>query len=284
MIKTCLLGLGRTGMVVADAILKAPQFELVSVISKPGGNKIGRPLSEYLPGAGELIIQDSQDLESEIETTKFTVAIDFTSPAAALQNTKTLAKHGVNVVIGTTGFNNIQLFEIEKITEQAKIGLVYAPNISVGINLLLSLVKTIARMIPHYDVDITESCHRHKKDAPSGTALRIAEAIYKAKGEPRSPSLRRDQKGLQLREKGEIGMHSIRAGGIVGVHQVLFAGESDEIEITHRAYSRTVYADGALKASTFINGRRGFYHMEDVLGTPEGSASGILDRIRIHCN
>lgn len=284
MIKTCLLGLGRTGMVVADALLKAPQFELVSVISKPGGNKIGRPLAEYLPGAGELIIQDSQNLESEITIRKFTVAIDFTSPAAALQNTKILAKAGVNMVIGTTGFNNIQLFEIEKITEQAKIGLVYAPNISVGINLLLSLVKTIARIIPHYDVDITESCHRHKQDAPSGTALRIAEAIHKAKGEPKSPRLRRDQKGAQLREKGEIGMHSIRAGGIVGVHQVLFAGESDEIEITHRAYSRTVYADGALKAAAFINGRRGFYHMEDVLATSEQPGTGILNRIRINYN
>lgn len=284
MIKTCLLGLGRTGMVVADALLKSPQFELVSVISKPGGTKVGRPLSEYLPGAGELIIQDSKSLEAESEAKKFTVAIDFTSPAAALQNTRILAKHGVNVVVGTTGFNNIQLFEIQKMTEQAKIGLVYAPNISVGINLLLSLVKTIARMIPHYDVDITESCHHMKQDAPSGTALRIAEAIHSAKGEHRSPKLRHDRKGTFLRENGEIGMHSIRAGGIVGVHQVLFAGESDEIVITHRAYSRTVYADGALKAAAFINGRRGFYHMEDVLATMEGSASGILDRIRIHCN
>lgn len=252
-------------MVIADQLLKSNDFDLVSVVAKPDSNKAGRPLSEFMPCDQELVIADANSLIGEINHKRFLVAIDFTAPEACLKNARILAARGVHIVIGTTGFNKIQLYELKKLTEQYPIGLVYAPNISVGVNILLSIAKTLARLVPHYDVEITESCHRFKKDSPSGTALKIAEAITNAKGQQKDHKLSYGRKGTATRHQQEIGIHSVRAGGIVGVHQVLFAGESDEIEITHRSYSREVYAEGALKAAAFIAGRPGFYQMEDVL-------------------
>jgi len=269
MIKTCLLGLGRTGMVIAGQLINSAEFDLVSVVSKPESLKTGQPLSDFIPCEKELIVVDANRLTDEINKKHLQVAIDFTAPEACLKNAYILAAHGVHIVIGTTGFNKIQLYELKKLAEQYKIGLVYAPNISVGVNILLSIAKTLARLVPHYDVEITESCHRNKKDSPSGTALKIAEAITNEKGQINDRKFSYGRKGTKTRVQEEIGIHSIRAGGIVGVHQVLFAGESDEIVITHRSYSRDVYADGALKAAAFIINRKGFYHMEDVLNCME---------------
>ena len=182
MIKTCLLGLGRTGLVIAAQLLKSDEFDLVSVVSKPDSAKSGQLLSTLIPCEKELAIADANSLIGEINHKRFQVAIDFTAPEACLKNAHILAAKGVHIVIGTTGFNKIQLYELKKLAEQYKVGLVYAPNISVGINILLSIAKTLARLVPHYDVEITESCHRYKKDSPSGTALKIAEAITDVKG------------------------------------------------------------------------------------------------------
>ena len=265
MTKTCLLGLGRTGKVVAEELIKSPQFDLVSVVGKPGSSRVGTSLNKYLQCEQEITLADSDDLEAEIAAKQFKVAIDFTSPAATLKNAHILAKHGIHLVIGTTGFNNMQLYELKDLVHQYRIGLVYAPNLSVGINLLLSVVKTITRLIPHYDVEITESCHRNKKDSPSGTALKIANEVNSIKQTAKGNKLSFGRKGTTERDPDEIGIHSIRAGGIVGVHQVLFAGDADEIEITHRSYSRAIFAEGALKAAAFIKDMKGFFHMEDVL-------------------
>ncbi len=273
MIKTCLLGLGRTGLVIAEYLLKSEDFDLVSVVSKPDSSKAGCRLSEYVASKTDLTVADGNTLISEIKTKQFQVAIDFTAPEACLKNARILASKGIHMVIGTTGFNKIQLYELKKLAYQHKIGLVYAPNISVGVNLLLSVAKTLARLMPQHDVEVTESCHRYKKDSPSGTALKIAEEINAVKGKLSDQKLSYGRKGNKPRNKEEIGIHSIRAGGIVGVHQVLFAGESDEIEITHRSYSRVVYAEGALKAAAFIMNRQGFYQMEDVLLAKERPAS-----------
>ncbi|TCL72435.1 dihydrodipicolinate reductase [Hydrogenispora ethanolica] len=265
MLKTCLLGLGRTGAVVAEQLLRSEDFDLVSVIGKPGSSKAGRPLSEVLNYPGDLVIADAANLQSEIHQQHFRVAIDFTTPEATLKNARILAENGVHMVIGTTGFNNMQLHELRNLVQQYRVGLVYAPNISVGINLLLSIVKTVTRLIPQYDVEITESCHRDKIDAPSGTALKIANEISLIRQATVNGRISFGRKGNKPRGDEEIGIHSIRAGGIVGVHQVLFAGEADELEITHRSYSRAIFAEGALKAAAFIAGLKGFYHMEDVL-------------------
>jgi 4-hydroxy-tetrahydrodipicolinate reductase len=251
-------------MVVADQLLRSGEFNLTSVIGKAGSSKVGRLLSQYIRCDQELVITGADQLDNELKTKKIKVAIDFTSPEGTLKNARLLAEHGVHMVVGTTGFNNMQLYELKKLVQEARIGLVYAPNISLGINLLLSISKTIARLVPHYDVEITESCHRDKKDAPSGTAQKIASEITDIR-EFAQAKHKSGRKGNKSGEPEEIGIHSIRAGGIVGEHRVLFAGDSDEIEITHRSYSRVIFAEGALKAAAFIAGLKGFYHMEDVL-------------------
>jgi 4-hydroxy-tetrahydrodipicolinate reductase len=268
--KACLLGLGRTGTVVAEQLINSTKFDLVSVVGKPGSSRVGRPLREFISydsynNDSELIIANAHDLSNEIEQKRFKVAIDFTTPEATLKNAHILAEKGVNLVIGTTGFNNMQLYELKKLVEKYKIGLVYAPNISVGINLLLSIVKTMARLIPHYDVEITETCHRNEKDSPSAAALKIADELSIIKEAAGNQKVKTSRKGSSAKDKNEIGIHSIRAGGNIGVHKVLFAGETDEIEITHRSYSRAIFAEGALMAASFISNLKGFFHMEDVL-------------------
>jgi 4-hydroxy-tetrahydrodipicolinate reductase len=286
MIKTCLLGLGRTGSVIAEQLLSSSEFNLVSVIAKPNSIKANRKLSDFIKSENALFIRDSKFLINEMQDKKFEVAIDFTTPEASLKNAHLLAEKGVNLVIGTTGFNKMQLFELKSLTHKHKIGLVYAPNISIGINLLLSIVKTLARIIPHYDVEITESHHRHKKDSPSGTAMKIASEISEIQGIKDRNKLTLGRKGTTAREPGEIGIHAIRAGGIVGVHQVLFAGDSDEIEITHRSYSRVVFAEGALTAAKFISQNKGFYNMEDILSHDSRSRKLPADSSNLHlkCN
>lgn len=274
--RICLLGLGRTGSVVAEQLLKTDDLELAAVITSPGSSKADRSLREFINYDTDLVIRDANSLAEEYRKTPFTVAIDFTKPEASLHNAKILAEHGVHLVIGTTGFSKLQLLELQSLVRRYGIGLVYAPNISVGINLLLMLVRTLAALVPQYDVEITESHHRYKKDAPSSTALKIASAIHTAREIKGREKLSFGRRGATQREPGEIGIHAIRAGGIVGVHRILFAGDNDELEITHRSYSRTVFAEGALEAARFVAPRKGFFNMEDVLSLETGSdAEGV---------
>lgn len=268
MIETCLLGLGRTGMVVAEQLLAASDFNLVAVFARPHSPKENHPLSDYVRTDRGLLVKSSGELRTELANHSIEVAIDFTTPEAALSNAYLLAENGVHLVVGTTGFNSMQVYELKNIAQKFKIGMVYAPNISLGINLLLNVARTIARAVSGYDVEITESHHRNKKDNPSGTALKIASAISETRNIKPGHWVH-GRKGIIPRQPGEIGIHAIRAGGIVGVHKVLFAGEFDEIEITHRSYSRLVFAEGALQAARFIQGKRGFYNMEDVLFAEE---------------
>lgn len=260
MIKTCLLGLGRTGIVVAEQLLKNPEFQLNSIIAKPGGNKAGKGFRSFLTTTSDLTIADSERLIEEIKEKRFRVAIDFTSPEATLKNARILAEKGIHLVVGTTGFNNTQLYELKKLVRQNKIGLVYAPNIAVGINLLLSVTRTIARLVPQYDIEITETCNQHKKDSSMNACDLLA--IRRNLKNRQNKCSRKDGENHAT---GEIGSHSLRAGKNIGVHKVRFAGESEELEITHRSFSRLAYADGALKAAKFIYGTKGFFHMEDVL-------------------
>lgn len=274
--KTCLLGLGRTGSVVAEQLLKTADLELAAVITSPGSPKANRRLRELVNCDTDLVVKDATYLAEECRKTPFKVAIDFTKPEACLHNARILAEYGVHLVIGTTGFNKLQFQELQSLVRYYHIGLVYAPNISMGINLLLILVRTLAGLIPQYDVEITESHHRYKKDAPSSTALKIASEINTARGVKGREKLRFGRKGAIPRESGEIGIHAIRAGGIVGVHRILFAGENDELEITHRSYSRTVFAEGALEAARFVAPRKGFFNMEDVLALePDSDAEKV---------
>jgi 4-hydroxy-tetrahydrodipicolinate reductase len=264
MIRTCLLGLGRTGKVVAEELLSSREFDLISVIAGPKSKKINKSLREIANLNSDLLVTSSDHLTEEIRKKKFAIAIDFSSPEACIKNAQVLAENGIHMVIGTTGFNKIQVYELKNLVQRFKIGLVFAPNISVGINALLFIVKSLAKLLPDYDVEIMESHHRHKVDSPSGTALKIATEIHNVRGEQEKNNTF-GRKGSTQREKSEIGIHAIRAGGITGVHQVLFAGEFDELEIIHRSYSRKVFASGALTAASFILNRRGFFSMEEVL-------------------
>jgi 4-hydroxy-tetrahydrodipicolinate reductase len=268
MIKTCLLGLGKTGMVVAEHLLKAPGFDLAAVFAKPGSLKTNRKLGEFANVNSELVIKDTHSLAGEIESKQIRVAIDFTTPKAVLKNAPIMAEQGVHLVVGTTGFNRVQLSELRRIADEFKVGVVYAPNISTGVNILILIVKSLAKLLPGYDVEISEYHHRSKKDAPSGTALKIATAITTAKDTKQSRFIF-GRYGSKVRSENEIGIHAIRAGGIIGVHQVLFSGPFDEIEVTHRSYSRAVFAEGALKAAEFIAGKTGFFTMEEILLTEE---------------
>ncbi len=276
MIKTCLLGIGRTGMVVAEHLLKSNDFELVSIYTKPGSLKVNRKLQDLINTDSRLVIKDTNLLAAELRHKKIQVAIDFTNPKAAIKNARILAEQGVQLVIGTTGFNKIQINELKNIAEQNKVGIVYAPNISVGVNVLLLVVKTIAKLLPHYDVEISEYHHCHKKDAPSGTALKLATAINETK-EIKQPRFIFGRFGLKMREKNEIGIHAIRAGGIIGVHKVLFSSNSDEIEVIHRSYSRAAFAEGALKAAEFIVNHQGFYNIEDILLLGDNHKNRVQD-------
>ncbi len=270
MIKTCLLGLGRTGKVVAEELLTSREFDLVSVIARPRSKKINLSLRELANLDSEVLVASSDLLTEEIRKRKFTVAIDFSSAEACLKNAEVLAENGIHMVIGTTGFNKIQIYELKNLVQHFKIGLVFAPNISVGINALLFIAKYLAKLVPDYDVEIMESHHRNKTDSPSGTAIKIATEIHNVKGiNEKEKKNVFGRKGTIQREAKEIGIHAIRAGGITGVHQVLFAGEHDEIEIIHRSYSRKVFAAGALTAAQFISKRKGFFSMEEVLSSDE---------------
>jgi 4-hydroxy-tetrahydrodipicolinate reductase len=195
------------------------------------------------------------------------VLIEFTHPGPTLEHLKDVAGAGKAMVIGTTGLSAAQVAELKNLA--AKTRVVFAPNMSVGVNLMFKVVEDIARVLREgYDVEIVEAHHRLKKDAPSGTALKLAQVI--AQGLDRDL----EQVGVYARKgiigertKEEIGIQTVRAGDIVGEHTVIFGGVGERLEIIHRAHSRDNFARGAVRAAIWIVGRpNGFYDMQDVLG------------------
>lgn len=261
MIKTCLLGLGKAGSVVAERILDSYEFDLLSVVCKPDSQKTGTPVKNHLNTNSNLLITNADTLNEEYKRKKFQVAIDFTTPEATLKNASLLAERGVHLVVGTNGFSNHQLRQLKDLVQHYRIGLVYAPNLAVGINLLLSIVKTIARLIPNYHVEITEAENQSDTLSHSGTAIKIADDIKIIK-----ETVRRNRYKLGHKEDiSKIVSFTTVPTEKNDFHKVRFTGESEEIEIMHRSNSGAIYADGALKAAAFIQNLKGFYHMEDVL-------------------
>lgn len=261
MIKTCLLGFGKTGSIVAENLLNSSEFDLMSVICKPGSRKTGVSVKHYFNTESKIEITNADTLAEEIREKHFQVAIDFTTPEATLKNAPILAEKGVHLVIGTNGFSNHQLQQLKDLVQHYRIGLVYAPNLSVGINLLLSMVKTIARMIPNYHVEITETESRSETLSHSSAAIKIADEIKVIR-----EAARRNRYKLGHKDYiSKIVNFNTVPSEKNGFHKVRFSGESEEIEILHRSNSGAVYAEGALKAAAFILNLKGFYHMEDVL-------------------
>lgn len=253
-LKVCMLGLGLTGKEVAKAILAQEDMELCAVVCSKNSVKRGQDLGEVFGGTPlNIPIYCADELEACVVNHGINAAIDFSCPAATLENVRILKAHGVHVVIGTTGFDEFQLKSIKMMAERSSTGIVYAPNITTGINVLMMLTNLAASILGDYDPTIIESHFKKKKDAPSGTAKKIAKEIVK---------------GSQFSNEepvSDVPILAVRAGGIVGRHEVILAGEYDRIEIVHESFSRKVFALGALRALRFIVHETGYYEMQDVL-------------------
>ena len=259
---------GRMGQTLIRAVHEAPDLTLGAALERPGSSLVGADAGE-LAGLGRLDVAVADDIAAV--SARFDTLIDFTAPAATLACVDACENAGKRMVIGTTGFDADGLERIRQAS--AKIAILMAPNMSVGVNLTFQLAELAARVLgDSVDVEIVEAHHRHKIDAPSGTALRLGEAVASGLGRDLAQVAvyaREGQTGP--RPAQAIGFATVRAGDIVGEHTVLFAGQGERIEITHRAESRMNFAQGALRAVRFLAGRpNGLFDMQDVLDAGTG--------------
>ncbi len=255
---------GRMGSRIAALSKEYPEVQLCGAIENKESKDIGRDIGLLL-GLGETKVLISDSLENIISDGD--VVIDFSIPAATIQNAIIAAENGKAMVIGTTGFSKDQIGVLRLLS--GNIPVLVAPNMSVGVNLLFKILRDIAPVLgDDYDIEIIEAHHRMKKDAPSGTALKMAQVIADALKRNLDEVGVYSRKGMiGERTKQEIGIQTIRAGDIVGEHTVLFGGLGESIEITHKASSRDTFARGALKAAIWAADRGpGLYDMQDVLG------------------
>lgn len=246
---------GRMGKMLCQAVIEAG-LELSGGTERPESPVIGQEL-----GKGK-VFADIKELFAVSDA-----VLDFTAPAASVANAKAAAETGKVLVIGTTGLTEAQRAEVAKAAEKAPI--VLAPNMSVGVNLLQVLVEKVASILdPAYDIEIVEMHHRNKVDAPSGTALALGKAAAKGRGESLDKVACYERHGvIGARPAGEIGFATLRGGDVVGDHTVIFAGTGERIELTHKASSRAVFANGAVRAALWAAGQKaGLYSMRDVLG------------------
>ena len=247
---------GRMGLILIEAIAQADDLALAGALDVAGSPAVGRE-------AGGTRI--TADLRAGLAGAQ--VLIDFTRPDGTLAHLGVCRELGVNAVVGTTGFSDAQKAQIAAYAQHTAI--VLAPNMSVGVNVLLKLIDMAARALSQgYDIEVIEAHHRHKVDAPSGTALQMGEVLAAALGRDLKDCAVYAREGITgERGASTIGFASVRGGDIVGDHTVLFAGTGERIEITHRAASRATYAQGALRAARFLGTRTsGLFGMGDVLG------------------
>ncbi len=255
---------GRMGSTIIRNILNTEGIELAAAFEHPKNPAVGKDVAEVLGLSKPLGIVVEDSLEKVIE--KGDVVIDFTYHEASYSHAKLNAKYKKAMVIGTTGFSKEQLEEIHSVARE-NFPLVQAYNMSLGVNLLYRLVEVATQVLGEdFDIEIIEAHHRMKKDAPSGTALALAQVIARVLGWGED-SFRFCREGIiGERPKKEIGIQTVRAGEIVGEHTVLFAGPGERIELVHRASSRDAFARGAVKAAKWVVGKApGVYNMQDVL-------------------
>jgi len=264
MIKVALIGVGRTGSLVAKSIIES-KMQLVSAFAVQGDSALGQDVGQ-VAGLQKIGVNVSNvsDLAKVLDQTKPDVLVDFSKADAFMQNLNLLAGKKLNMVVGTTGFTEQQLNEIKKVVEKNNIGIVLSPNMSVGVNVFWQLCREAARNLKGYNIEIIDKHHKFKKDSPSGTALKAAQIIAEAQG-LNQKNFVYGRQGQSLRDEGDIGIHAIRAGNIVGEHTVIFANQNERVELTHIANSREAFAEGVPKAVDFIKDKKGFYGMEDVL-------------------
>ncbi|SMF96241.1 dihydrodipicolinate reductase [Methylomagnum ishizawai] len=265
MIRVGIIGAaGRMGHALIRACATTPGLTLAAAIERPGSPAIGTDAGE-LAGQAKLGIPVTDDLAAAIDG--IDVLIDFTRPESSLAALALCQAHGKRLVIGTTGFGPEQKAAIEQAAQTLPIML--APNMSVGVNLCLKLLEIAAKIIgDNTDIEIIEAHHRHKVDAPSGTALRMGEVVAAALGRDLKQCAVYGREGhTGERDPKSIGFSVIRAGDIVGEHTVMFADEGERVEITHNASSRATFAKGAMRAALWLaETPAGLYDMQDVLG------------------
>lgn len=264
MLKVVIAGVtGRMGQALLEGVFADEGLQLHGAIDRADSPRIGHDAGEQFGRATGVKI--SADVGSALAGAD--VLIDFTRPEASMEYLAACEHAGVKLVLGTTGFSAEQKAQIAATAQ--KIAVVFAPNMSVGVTLLIDLVQAAARVLAEgYDVEIIEAHHRHKVDAPSGTALRLGEAAASALGRDLQSCAVYGREGVTgERDAGTIGFATVRGGDVVGDHTVLFAGIGERVELTHKASSRATFALGALRAAWFLADRKtGLYDMQDVLG------------------
>jgi 4-hydroxy-tetrahydrodipicolinate reductase len=253
---------GRMGQMLIEAVRTAPDCELAGALDMAASPGIGQDASAFLGQPCGVLI--TADLALGLKNAQ--TLIDFTRPEGTLAHLRVCRELGVNLVIGTTGFTEAQKAEIAAAAQD--IAIVMAPNMSVGVNVTLKLLEMAAKALSTgYDIEIIEAHHRHKVDAPSGTALKMGEVLADALGRDLKDCAVYAREGVTgERDPSSIGFATIRGGDIVGDHTVLFAGIGERIEISHKSSSRVTYAQGSLRAARFLSGQTtGLFDMFDVL-------------------
>ena len=253
---------GRMGRMLIEATLADPAMQIAAALDRADSPELGRDCGDFLGRRTGVPIVADLDRLADAE-----VLIDFTRPEGTLAHVAACRQRGVRMVIGTTGFDEAGRNAIRAASES--VGIVFAPNMSVGVNATFRLLEVAAAILSSgYDIEIIEAHHRHKVDAPSGTALRMGEVVAAAQGKALKETAVFAREGVTgERKPGTIGFSAVRGGDIVGDHTVMFAGTGERIEITHRAGSRMPYALGSMRAARFVAGQpRGLFDMQDVLG------------------
>ena len=254
---------GRMGRMLIEAVQAAEDCELAGALDVASSPAIGSDATAFLGHASGVTI--TADLKTGLKNAR--TLIDFTRPEGTMAHLKVCRELGVNLVIGTTGFSDAQKAQIAAASKD--IAIMQSPNMSVGVNVTMKLLEMAAKALSTgYDIEIIEAHHRHKVDAPSGTALKMGEVIAGALGRNLKDCAVYAREGVTgERDPSSIGFATIRGGDIVGDHTVLFAGIGERIEITHKSSSRATYAQGSLRAVRFLEGRKaGLFDMFDVLG------------------
>jgi 4-hydroxy-tetrahydrodipicolinate reductase len=254
---------GRMGRMLIETISNTADATLAGALDVPGAASIGTDAAAFLGQPAGIPIESA--LARGLANAEY--LIDFTRPEGTLQHLEYCAEHGIKLIIGTTGFDAAGKSAIAAAARRTAI--VFAPNMSVGVNVTMKLLELAARNFAEgYDIEIIEAHHRHKIDAPSGTALQMGEVIAGALGRKLDDVAVYDRHGVTgERDPSSIGFATIRGGDIVGDHTVLFAGSGERIEITHKSASRVTYAHGSLRAARFLRDKStGLFDMQDVLG------------------
>lgn len=262
---------GRMGSKIIKTILEQDDMGVIAAIEAPNTPLEGKDVGEVIGvGKMDVAVNGAQNLSEVLKEKKPDVLIDFTIADAAVKTIKTSAECGVDLVVGTTGFSDEQMAEIRKSIETNKIRAVIAPNMAVGVNVFFKVLKDLASILNDYDIEIIEAHHKHKADAPSGTAVKAFEIIADELGRNKDEVCVYGRQGMVgARTKEEIGMHAVRGGDIVGDHTVLFAGDGERIEIVHRAHSRQAFVNGVIKAVRYV------------VEAPNGNISGMADVLGI---